>query len=266
MGGRFNSSSVGSAETARCDWPGVARCHLVPSPRVRQRDVAVALGFPLPASPHPRRADAAPSRRAQRRARARRRSPRPARTRLSAARDPRRPAEPPRGAPRRAREVLGSPLAPVPFDEAMASLALAAAVAPAVGVRPNRCAPDARNARSDEKRAIYSTIARDGGSSTEKAHPEGSIPPSRAFIRSIHHRSTDRIELFSSAAPIASSPPRPTPPTPPPSSPFSSSSPPTHPPSPFPLPSAAAPPGHRRHAGRRLPRGASLTRCPRTRA
>ena len=99
MGGRFNSSSVGFAETARCDWPAFARCHLVPSPRVRQRDVAVALGFPLPASPHPRRADAAPSRRAQRRARARRRSSRPARTRLSAARDrvdpPNRPEERP---------------------------------------------------------------------------------------------------------------------------------------------------------------------------
>ena len=53
MGGRFNSSSVGFAETARCDWPAFARCHLVPSPRVRQRDVAVALGFPLPASPTP---------------------------------------------------------------------------------------------------------------------------------------------------------------------------------------------------------------------
>ena len=265
MGGRFNSSSVGSAETARCDWPGVARCHLVPSPRVRQRDVAVALGFPLPASPHPRRADAAPSRRAQRRAHARRRSSRPARTRLSAARDPRRPAEPPRGAPRRAREVLGSPLAPVPFDEAMASLALAAAVAPAVGVRPNRCAPDARNARSDEKRAIYTTIARDGGSSTEKAHPYRD--PSLPGIHSIDPPSLNRSDraLFVGGAyhllASASHPPHPAPLVP-----VLIIIPPTHPPSPFPLSSSAAPPGRRRRAGRRLPRGASLTRCPRTRA
>ena len=193
MGGRFNSSCWGFAETARCDWPAFARCHLVPSPRVRRATSPSRWVFRSQLFAHPRRADAAPSRRAQRRARARRRSSRPARTRLSAARDPRRPAEPPRGAPRRAREVLGSPLAPVPFDDRYPSPpsprpSRARSASVPTGARPTRETRD-----PTEKRAIYTTIARDGGSSTEKAHPYRDHPSGRVM-----DRSTDAQQIGSS--------------------------------------------------------------------
>jgi hypothetical protein len=266
MGGRFNSSSVGSAETARCDWPAFARCHLVPSPRVRQRDVAVALGFPLPASPHPRRADAAPSRRAQRRARARRRSPRP---RPHTPQRRARPASTRRTAPRsapssargfrvtaRTRPVRRSDGVPRPRRGRRAR-----------GRRPSQQVRARRAKRAIRRKARDLYDDREGRWIIHREGAPRGIHPSLRGIHSIDPPSSSRSDraLFVGGAyrllASASHPPHPAPLVP-----VLIIIPPTHPPSPFPLPSAAAPPGHRRHAGRRLPRGASLTRCPHTRA